>query len=81
MIVVTGASKGLGRAICDRLISKGIPVFGLARNVEEVPFPSMNCDVSSYENVKAVSQRLKKDGVMSMGFLVQMTAISESNPR
>ena len=61
MIVVTGASKGLGRAICDRLISKGIPVFGLARNIEDIPFPSMTCDVSSYENVKAVSQRLKKD--------------------
>ena len=54
MIVVTGASKGLGRAICDRLITKGIPVFGLSRNVDDTPFPSMTCDVSSYENVKAV---------------------------
>ena len=63
MIVVTGASKGLGRAICDRLISKDIAVFGLARNVDDIPFPSMACDVSSYEEVKAVAQRLKKDGV------------------
>ena len=37
MIVVTGASKGLGRAICDRLISKNLSVFGLARNIEKTP--------------------------------------------
>ena len=61
MIVVTGASKGLGRAICDRLISKNLSVFGLARNIEKTPFPSMSCDVSSYEDVKAATQRLKKD--------------------
>ena len=61
MIVVTGASKGLGRAICDRLISKNLSVFGLARNIEKTPFPSMSCDVSSYEDVKATTQRLKKD--------------------
>ena len=78
MIVVTGASKGLGRAICDRLISKGIPVFGLARNVEDVPFPSMTCDVSSYENVKSVSQRLKKDGVKVEG-LINAAGIASMN--
>lgn len=78
MIVVTGASKGLGRAICDRLISKAIPVFGLARNVENVPFPSMTCDVSSYENVKAVSQRLKKDGVKVEG-LINAAGIASMN--
>jgi 3-oxoacyl-[acyl-carrier protein] reductase len=78
MIVVTGASKGLGRAICDRLISKGMPVFGLARNVEGVPFPSMACDVSSYENVKAVSQRLKKDGVKVEG-LINAAGIASMN--
>ena len=44
-IIVTGASKGLGRAICDRLISKGMPVIGIARNVEDVPFPLMSCEL------------------------------------
>lgn len=63
MIIVTGASKGLGRAICERLISKKNEVFGIARNVENISFPSMSCDVSSYENVKAVVKKLKKDNV------------------
>ena len=78
MIVVTGASKGLGRAICDRLLSKGIPVFGLARNIDGVPFPSMVCDVSSYNDVKQVSQRLKRDGVMVQG-LVNAAGIASMN--
>jgi len=30
MIVVTGASKGLGKAICERLLSRGVEVFGVA---------------------------------------------------
>jgi len=78
MIVVTGASKGLGRAICERLIEKNIDVFGLARNVEDVPFASMSCDVSSYESVKLVAQHLKKEGVMVSG-LVNAAGIASMN--
>ena len=78
MIVVTGASKGLGRAICERLIEKNIDVFGLARNIEDVPFASMRCDVSSYESVKAVAQHLKKKGVKITG-LVNAAGIASMN--
>ena len=78
MIVVTGASKGLGRAICDRLIEKKIDVFGLARNVEDVPFASMSCDVSSYESVKIVVQHLKKEGFKVTG-LVNAAGIASMN--
>ena len=78
MIVVTGASKGLGRAICERLIEKNIEVFGLARNVEDVPFASMSCDVSSYESVKVVVQHLKKEGFKVTG-LVNAAGIASMN--
>lgn len=78
MIVVTGASKGLGRAICERLIEKNIEVFGLARNVEDVPFASMSCDVSSYESVKVVAQHLKKEAVKVTG-LVNAAGIASMN--
>ena len=61
MIVVTGASKGLGRAICERLLAKNIEVFGLARDVSGIPFPSMSCDISSYDDVKAVAQKLRRE--------------------
>jgi 3-oxoacyl-[acyl-carrier protein] reductase len=69
MIVVTGASKGLGRSICERLIVKQKDVIGLARNVDNLPFSSISCDVSSYESVREVSQRLKKLGVKVTGLV------------
>jgi 3-oxoacyl-[acyl-carrier protein] reductase len=78
MIVVTGASKGLGRAICERLIDKNIDILGLARNVQDVTFASMSCDVSSYESVKSVAQKLKKDGVTVTG-LVNAAGIASMN--
>ena len=78
MIVVTGASKGLGRAICERLLEKGFAVFGIARNVEGLPFPSMACDVSSYEQVKAVSQKLKRDGI-KVTALINAAGIASMN--
>ena len=78
MIIVTGASKGLGRDICERLLEKGFEVFGVARSVEELPFASMACDVSSYEQVKAVSQKLKKDGVKVTG-LINAAGIASMN--
>jgi len=59
MIVVTGASKGLGKAICQRLLTKDIEVFGLARDVSSTEFPAMRCDVSSYDDIKEVVKELK----------------------
>lgn len=78
MIVVTGASRGIGRTICERLIEKDVAVLGLARNVGEIPFASMSCDVSSYESVKSVAQQLKKDGVKVLG-LVNAAGIASMN--
>ncbi len=78
MIVVTGASRGLGKAICERLLSKGMPVFGLARHVEGLCFPSMACDVSSYDDVKTVTQRLKAEGLKISG-LINAAGIASMN--
>jgi len=61
MIVVTGASKGLGKAICERLLARGDEVFGVARDVSALGFPAMACDVSRADEVKAVAQRLKEE--------------------
>jgi 3-oxoacyl-[acyl-carrier protein] reductase len=78
MIIVTGASKGLGMAICERLIELNVDVLGLARNVQDVPFASMSCDVSSYESVKAVALQLKRDGAKVHG-LVNAAGIASMN--
>lgn len=61
MIVVTGASRGLGAAICERLLKSGHEVFGLARNASGLSIPGQDCDVSDYDAVKAVAKRLRKE--------------------
>jgi 3-oxoacyl-[acyl-carrier protein] reductase len=78
MIIVTGASKGLGRAICERLSKKNIDVLGIARNVSDVPFKSFDCDVSSYESVKSVAYHLKKTGAKVEG-LINAAGIASMN--
>lgn len=69
MIVVTGASRGLGRAICERLIDTKNDVMGLARNVDGLPFDALACDVSSYESVKDATRVIKRDGRPVSGLL------------
>lgn len=78
MIVVTGASNGLGRAICNRLLVKNIEVFGLSRSISDVPFPSMSCDVSSYEDVKSVAKKLKENGLKIDG-LINAAGVASMN--
>ena len=60
MIVVTGASRGLGKAIVDRLINKGNRVIQLSRSYEGDNADIMECDVSDYFSVKSVAKKLKK---------------------
>ena len=69
MIVVTGASRGLGRAICERLLARDFEVIGVARVVENLPFRALRCDVSSYDAVKALVQGLKRDGAVITGLI------------
>lgn len=78
MIVVTGSSRGLGLAICERLNSLGIDVFGLSRDVSNATFPSMSCDVSSYVEVKKVALALKKENKKISG-LVNAAGIASMN--
>ena len=87
MIIVTGASRGLGQAITERLVEKGEEVFGLARNTGEMRVQSIPCDVSDYSSVKNASREVKRmkkrikafinaAGVSSMNMAVTMDASS-----
>ena len=78
MIIVTGASRGLGRAISERLLSSKFEIFGLARNITNVPFESMSCDVSSYDDVKQVAKALKRGGKKVSG-LINAAGIASMN--
>ena len=60
MIIVTGASRGLGQAIAERLIEKGEDVIGLARSVSGMSIDAIKCDVSDYSSVKSASREVKR---------------------
>lgn len=78
MIIVTGASRGLGRAICDRLTEAGHSVFGIARAIDGLPFPGAACDVSDYDQLKALAKALKKENATITG-LVNAAGIAAMN--
>jgi 3-oxoacyl-[acyl-carrier protein] reductase len=60
VIIVTGASRGLGQAIAERLIEKGEEVIGLARSVSGISIDAIECDVSDYTSVKNASREIKR---------------------
>ena len=60
MIIVTGASRGLGRAITERLTDRGEKVIGLARSINGLEVEALECDVSEYTSVKNAAREVKK---------------------
>ena len=78
MIVVTGASRGLGKAITDRLRERGTEVLGLARKVDDSSEGLRQCDVSDAEAVKKVATALRKEKREVSG-LVNAAGIASMN--
>ena len=60
MIIVTGASRGLGKAITERLTEKGEKVIGLARSTDTLDIEGIECDVSDYSSVKNAARKVKR---------------------
>jgi NADP-dependent 3-hydroxy acid dehydrogenase YdfG len=53
--VVTGVSKGIGKAVCEHLLANGTTVFGLGRNNNDISNPNyhfISCDVRSFDAVQ-----------------------------
>jgi 3-oxoacyl-[acyl-carrier protein] reductase len=60
VIIVTGANRGLGKAISERLIEKNEEVLGLVRNTSGMSIDAIKCDVSDYTSVKNASREVKR---------------------
>lgn len=59
MIIITGASRGLGKAISERLKKKGEEVIGLSRSKETSRPNDIQCDVGNYLSVKQAAKEIK----------------------
>lgn len=59
MIIITGASRGIGKAIAERFHENGEEILGLARNITGMEINALECDVSDYESVKNASKHVK----------------------
>jgi 3-oxoacyl-[acyl-carrier protein] reductase len=78
VIIVTGASRGLGRTVCERLVSQGIEVLGVSRSKADLPFESIQCDVSSIDQIKEMTRSVKQSGKRVSG-LINAAGIASMN--
>ena len=78
MIIVTGASRGLGRAVAESLVEAGREVLGISRETEGLPFEALACDVSDYGALKTIAQNLRKEKIEVEG-LVNAAGIASMN--
>jgi len=78
MIIVTGASKGLGAAIVARLNAQGFTTLGLARSASNDQKDMASCDVSDYAQVKSIATQLKKQKVVLTG-LINAAGVASMN--
>lgn len=60
MIIVSGASRGIGLGIATRLSSLGFEVVGMARSAVDLPFETHLVDVSQEKQVRSFSSLLKR---------------------
>ena len=63
VIIVTGASRGIGRAAAQMFCEKGYAVYGLSRTVPErnFSFRSILCDVTDYDALERTFKKIYEE--------------------
>ena len=84
-MVVTGASRGLGRYLCGRLVEAGYAVIGLARNSDPLPGVRMiSCDVGDPDAVAAAFSEVKRSknlyGLINAAGIASMNLVLMTPP-
>lgn len=82
-VIVTGASRGIGRVVAERLHSLGYEILGIStksirdKDYELAPYNIEECDVSDIESVKSVYEKIKHKKIVG---LVNCAGIFEAAP-
>jgi NAD(P)-dependent dehydrogenase (short-subunit alcohol dehydrogenase family) len=81
VILITGASSGIGRSTADLLLKQGHQVIGLSRSEPHKPydFQHVKCDVSSELSVKAAIESIVKEH-SKIDVLINCAGIGISGP-
>jgi 3-oxoacyl-[acyl-carrier protein] reductase len=78
MILVTGASRGIGSALCTYFSGKGLPLLGLARSPVHADFDTAVCDVTDPQALRVLAQRLLAEG-RGVSVLINAAGIASMN--
>ncbi|HEY9280973.1 MAG TPA: SDR family oxidoreductase [Eoetvoesiella sp.] len=82
-VLVTGATKGIGWAISQRLADQGCHVVGLARHTQEIDFPGYlySCDLQNAgeteDILRVIREKYPVDAVVNNVGLVQPEPLGE----
>ena len=65
--LLTGATSGIGKAICNMLLNDGFCVYGIGRDFSKIPdicarenFHSITCDLLDTKNLSNIIKELTK---------------------
>ena len=81
--LVTGASSGIGAALCDLLLSHGAVVLGVTRrpNVLHPDVSPIMADLTSRQDISGIFHRLGKiDGLINCAGTAYLSRIIDGNP-
>ena len=78
MIIVTGASRGIGLAISNRLVDSGEEVLGISRDAASTKFPTKSLDVTDFKSIKCLSDEIRVSGKKVTG-LINAAGIASMN--
>lgn len=84
-LIVTGASKGIGRHVCRRAVEKGYRVIGISRSASPVDGCEMlSCDVGDPEQVVRAFETCKRQsdiiGVINAAGIASMNLVFSTPP-
>ena len=82
-LLVTGASSGIGLALCDFLVQRGASVLGVTRRPSALPenVSPIQADLTRREEISSIFHHLGKiDGLVNCAGVAYLSRIIDGNP-